>query len=880
MRHRMIAMSVVVSAMPALLKAGIAVEQIESYEIDTGDNTNSPTRYSPVNFNASSTVTVQAGQLGGLFTGITFHALDGTTNTNSNHAYAVGDSFYGDGSVAYPFVSDVYDAPDTLLLTTIADAQSTTGVAAAPGTFAGGAVVVNNSYVYTTGSAASDLDLQRRLDFMIAQENVTFVAAAVSNTGSTDYDVPWSCFNSLAVTGGQQAFSPTGSQGKQHADLMVSGLASFSTATVSSDAAALYGTAQGAGQTDALHDVVIRSLLMAGADKTSYVRQTANNLDISEGAGIADYTSSLAILNGGEKPLVTVGSGGAIIGNASDDQRGWTEGTVAANSQDVVLFMADNALTGLTASLNWDVTQSQPASGQINTSSGATIFADLGLQVRPVTFTNGSYVLGASLSDTTFQSNATGDNVQYLYSTDSLPAGEYAFVITGDASLSTVIGFSYALAGTFPGAFQASSGGSWNTSSNWAGGVIPNTPGAQATFTGATGVASATLTLDGNQTIGKLFLSGSTNYTIAPGTGGTLTINDTGDSPVDPLINVSSGNHTISAPVALTNGVTASIAAASSLTITGAITGSGGIIKTGDGTLTLSGISNFGNTTINDGTVTLAPTANLSGGTITVNAAGVLNIAASTGNGILVHALGSAISVAAGGVVTVAIPTIAADRQLLLAPDISFAGGTGSWTGELNLGTNDLDLSNASLATITNQIKEGLTGSAEQGITSSAVASDTTYLTTLGVIVNHNNAGQILYGSSTTLGHFDGSNPGVDDVLVKYTYVGDANLDGTVNSADYALINNGFTSHLTGWYNGDFNYDGVVDGSDYTLLDNSYNSQEIANPLALSTEQIAAGEIALVTAVPEPRNFTILMLPPMIAIISRRRRRSVSGNLC
>ncbi len=37
--------------------------------------------------------------------------------------------------------------------------------------------------------------------------------------------------------------------------------------------------------------------------------------------------------------------------------------------------------------------------------------------------------------------------------------------------------------------------------------------------------------------------------------------------------------------------------------------------------------------------------------------------------------------------------------------------------------------------------------------------------------------------------------PTVDgDVLVKYTYFGDANLDGVVNSADYLQIDNGFNS--------------------------------------------------------------------------------------
>jgi hypothetical protein len=63
------------------------------------------------------------------------------------------------------------------------------------------------------------------------------------------------------------------------------------------------------------------------------------------------------------------------------------------------------------------------------------------------------------------------------------------------------------------------------------------------------------------------------------------------------------------------------------------------------------------------------------------------------------------------------------------------------------------------------------------------------------------------------------------DVLVKYTYFGDANLDGQVDGSDYTKIDNGFNNHLIGWSNGDFNYDGVIDGSDYTLIDNAFNTQ-------------------------------------------------------
>jgi hypothetical protein len=108
---------------------------------------------------------------------------------------------------------------------------------------------------------------------------------------------------------------------------------------------------------------------------------------------------------------------------------------------------------------------------------------------------------------------------------------------------------------------------------------------------------------------------------------------------------------------------------------------------------------------------------------------------------------------------------------------------------------------------------------------------------------------------------------------VKYTYYGDANLDGAVDGSDYTLIDAGFNSHgtLTGWYNGDFNYDGLIDGSDYTLIDNAFNTQGASlgsNPLALvasSTAQLAGG-----STVPEPGMLGLLGMGAA-SLLTRRR---------
>ena len=77
---------------------------------------------------------------------------------------------------------------------------------------------------------------------------------------------------------------------------------------------------------------------------------------------------------------------------------------------------------------------------------------------------------------------------------------------------------------------------------------------------------------------------------------------------------------------------------------------------------------------------------------------------------------------------------------------------------------------------------------------------------------------------------FGGQDVGLSDVLVKYSWDGDANLDGVVNADDYFQIDSGFISQKPGWYNGDFNYDGVVNADDYFLIDWAFVGQ--TGPLA------------------------------------------------
>ena len=188
-------------------------------------------------------------------------------------------------------------------------------------------------------------------------------------------------------------------------------------------------------------------------------------------------------------------------------------------------------------------------------------------------------------------------------------------------------------------------------------------------------------------------------------------------------------------------------------------------------------------------------------------AAGAAATVPATASGLHVRRFAS-VSVASGGTLAFATAAAHADRAAVVASSVSVVGGT------LDLGGNDLVVRNGDMAAVTALVRTGFANGrwTGAGLTSAAAAADGSRLTTLGVAVP----------LSPT---FDGLAVTAADVVVKFTYYGDANLDGVVNAADYTRVDVGFVTGGTGWSNGDFNYDGVVDGSDYALIDNAFNTE-------------------------------------------------------
>jgi hypothetical protein len=88
-------------------------------------------------------------------------------------------------------------------------------------------------------------------------------------------------------------------------------------------------------------------------------------------------------------------------------------------------------------------------------------------------------------------------------------------------------------------------------------------------------------------------------------------------------------------------------------------------------------------------------------------------------------------------------------------------------------------------------------------------------------------AGNLLNISGSQTGSWQGQTINPGDVLVKYTYAGDANLDGRINIDDYGRIdsNVGRSGTVFGWYNGDFNFDAKINIDDYGIIDSGIGAQ-------------------------------------------------------
>ncbi len=204
---------------------------------------------------------------------------------------------------------------------------------------------------------------------------------------------------------------------------------------------------------------------------------------------------------------------------------------------------------------------------------------------------------------------------------------------------------------------------------------------------------------------------------------------------------------------------------------------------------------------------------------------------------------------------------------LQLSPNVggqNLSSLTISTGGQFDISNNHFILTYSSsdpLSTIAGYIKSGYNNGGWNGlgIISSAAAA------------NH------AYG----VGYADGKDGVVaglssGQIEVKYTLLGDANLDGTVNGSDFSILAANFGKGVTNWDQGNFLFSSSVNGADFSALaanfgqgDSGADAQVTAADWSALNAFAAANGLSL--AVPEPASAGLLLFSTL-AVLKRRRR--------
>jgi autotransporter-associated beta strand protein len=357
---------------------------------------------------------------------------------------------------------------------------------------------------------------------------------------------------------------------------------------------------------------------------------------------------------GGSGALFKTGAGSLTLGGAST----YAGGTTVSTGELIVANTSGSATGtgGITLSSGGSLRGTGIVSGTVTTVSGSTVAPGLN-GVGTLTL-GGLSLASGTILDLEFASTSSHDKVVTtlsggltlnggglrLFSPGSVTpysgVGTYSLLGfagsvqgVGPSSLSVLnpqAGYSYTFGSS--GGFvtlqiiqdailsqwTATGGGSWGSAGSWSNGVPSSDYTAQFTTSLA---APATVTLDGNRTVNGIVFDSPQGYTVASGTSGSLTLQKTGGAAA----NVLSGTHTISAPVVLASSLGVSTASGSSLTLSGVVSGTGGLVKDGAGLLSLTGHNTFsGSINAVSGVLGFSFADSLGSGALTLNGATLL----------------------------------------------------------------------------------------------------------------------------------------------------------------------------------------------------------------------------------------------------------------
>jgi hypothetical protein len=114
-------------------------------------------------------------------------------------------------------------------------------------------------------------------------------------------------------------------------------------------------------------------------------------------------------------------------------------------------------------------------------------------------------------------------------------------------------------------------------------------------------------------------------------------------------------------------------------------------------------------------------------------------------------------------------------------------------------------------------------------------------------------------------------------IEIKYTLLGDADLDGAVTGSDFTILASNLGKSVSSWDKGDFDYDGVVSGSDFTaLVENLGKSASGASVVLPASDYAAVDAFAeangLMADVPEPGTLGLITIGALGTLLRRKRK--------
>lgn len=166
----------------------------------------------------------------------------------------------------------------------------------------------------------------------------------------------------------------------------------------------------------------------------------------------------------------------------------------------------------------------------------------------------------------------------------------------------------------------------------------------------------------------------------------------------------------------------------------------------------------------------------------------------------------------------------------------------------------------SSLTAVASQVASGFAGGLWNGIgidSSPAALNTDMHKTGVGYAV----ASDL---GMTGGGTFAGQSVNDTSVIVRYTLIGDSNLDAQVNALDFNALATHYGNTAAVWSDGDFNYDGVVNALDFTVMASNFDTT-----LPSTGEPLGA-------LIPEPAVSALIAIS-LLCVARRRRIASAAG---